>query len=253
TMSRASQTYYYFHDGLGSVTDLAKSTGELVESYSYDVYGAPSSSSTVGNPYLFTGREYDQETGLYYYRARYYAPSIGRFLQRDPLKYLPDINFYRYVYNNPTNWIDPLGLEAKNPLRAPRVMSGLSDMTPFLERIDDLLFPSAFAGEPGEPTARKPIFKGTEKYSVGYGLRDEILIAGGAGLAVVGVGLKSPLLTFIGGGLALFGVYSKIEGIIRLPETAQKTAERIYEQTGLKEHYEEIDRIGVELDKTLRR
>ncbi|MBA7658533.1 hypothetical protein ES703_66489 [subsurface metagenome] len=54
---------------------------EIEEQYSYDVYGQPSNVSSLGNPYLFTGRRYDSETGLYYYRARYYKPSIGRFLQ----------------------------------------------------------------------------------------------------------------------------------------------------------------------------
>lgn len=115
TMNRGGQTYYYFHDGLGSVTDLTKATGELVESYQYDAYGQPTTPSTVGNPYLFTGREYDQETGLYHYRARAYHPGIGRFIQRDPLSYLPDTNLYRYVYNNAINWVDPWGLDKNKP------------------------------------------------------------------------------------------------------------------------------------------
>ena len=110
TMTRGGQTYYYFHDGLGSVTDLAKNTGELVESYQYDVYGQPTTPSTVGNPYLFTGREYDSETGLYYSRARYYSPSIGRFLQRDPVGYVVGMNLYSYGHNSPLIWIDPSGL-----------------------------------------------------------------------------------------------------------------------------------------------
>ncbi len=59
------------------------------------------------------GREYDSETGLYYYRARYYNPTQGRFLSRDPLGYLPDVNLYRYVGNNPLNLTDPNG---QNPI-----------------------------------------------------------------------------------------------------------------------------------------
>ncbi len=107
--------YYYHYDGLGSVVALSHNN-EIVESYSYDVYGKPSQISAVGNPYLFTGRAYDGETGLYYYRARYYKPSIGRFLQTDPVGYTTGLNLYAYCGSNPLNWADPLGL-CKSDLR----------------------------------------------------------------------------------------------------------------------------------------
>ena len=110
-MEKGGQSYYYHADGLGSVTTLTNSSGTAVESYSYDVFGKPSVISTVGNRYMFTGREYDAETGLYYYRARYYSADIGRFLQTDPIGYLAGLNLYRYCYNNPINLIDPLGLD----------------------------------------------------------------------------------------------------------------------------------------------
>jgi RHS repeat-associated protein len=64
----------------------------------------------IGNPYMFTAREYDIETGLYYYRARYYNPYIGRFLQTDPA--YQGMNWYAYCMNNPLNYTDPSGLEA---------------------------------------------------------------------------------------------------------------------------------------------
>jgi RHS repeat-associated protein len=90
-MTRGGNSYYYFMDGLGSVTNLLNSTNTLTENYTYDIYGAVSSSfSGVGNPYYFTGRRFDSETGLYYYRARMYDPGIGRFLQRDPLTWAPN-------------------------------------------------------------------------------------------------------------------------------------------------------------------
>lgn len=89
-MTRNGNDYYYHYDGLGSVTDITDSTNNVVESYSYDVYGQPNQLSTIGNRFYFTGREFDSETGLYYLRNRFYNPTIGRFLQRDPITWGPD-------------------------------------------------------------------------------------------------------------------------------------------------------------------
>ena len=102
--------WYYHYDGLGSVTNLTDSSSATVESYSYDAFGKPNTTSSIGNTRFFTGREYDSETGLYYYRARYYSPGLGRFLQRDPVGYVAGINLYNYVGNNPINAVDPSGL-----------------------------------------------------------------------------------------------------------------------------------------------
>ncbi|MHC4648903.1 MAG: RHS repeat domain-containing protein, partial [Planctomycetota bacterium] len=106
----ANKVYYYHFDGLGSVIALSDANSEIVERYSYDVFGEPNRTSDVNNPYLFTGRRYDPETGLYYYRARYYDCYTGRFLQPDPMGYYDSMNLYQYCWTNPTNWIDPWGL-----------------------------------------------------------------------------------------------------------------------------------------------
>ncbi|MBP9854381.1 MAG: DUF1080 domain-containing protein [Candidatus Omnitrophica bacterium] len=109
-MTRATgERYYYIYDGLGSVIQLTNAQGQVVESYSYDPYGKPLNVSYLGNPYMFTGALYDREIGLYYMRARMYDPTIGRFLQRDPLGYIDSVNLYTYVVNNPINLIDPMG------------------------------------------------------------------------------------------------------------------------------------------------
>jgi RHS repeat-associated protein len=102
--------YYYHFDGLGSVIALSNANKQIIERYSYDVFGEPNRTSDVNNPYLFTGRRYDPEAGLYYYRARYYAYDIARFLQTDPIGYNTGLNMYACCGNNPINWSDPFGL-----------------------------------------------------------------------------------------------------------------------------------------------
>jgi len=105
-------TYYYHFDALGSVVALSDADGDTVQVYEYDVYGQVAASDpNHPNRFLFTGREFDTETGLYYYRARYYNASIGRFLQTDPIGYDDGINVYCYCRNSPISWIDPLGLK----------------------------------------------------------------------------------------------------------------------------------------------
>jgi RHS repeat-associated protein len=109
-MTRGGSTFFYHQDGLGTVTDLTDSTGATAKSYAYDAYGnILESPGTVDQPYTYTGRELDSESGLYYYRARSYDSDAGRFLERDPIGFRGGINLYQYVRSNPTNRIDPSG------------------------------------------------------------------------------------------------------------------------------------------------
>jgi RHS repeat-associated protein len=142
-LERNGQSYYYLTDGLGSVVKLVDSAGNVVNSYVYDSFGnMVQKTENVVNPYTYTAREYDVESGSYYHRHRYYDPKTGRFIAPDPVnlstimllkrgsppdmqddpltnllyqKYLRNpllSNGYIYALNNPVNIIDPYGLQA---------------------------------------------------------------------------------------------------------------------------------------------
>ena len=108
---RTSATSYYHADGLGTITSLSSGAGTLAQTYAFDSFGnRTAASGSLINVFQYTGREFDSETGEYYYRARYFDPSSGRFLNEDPIQFVGGINAYRYVSNNPTDLRDPMGL-----------------------------------------------------------------------------------------------------------------------------------------------
>ena len=111
-VTKGGSTFFYHQDGLGTVTDLTDSNGATAKSYSYDAYGnILESPGTVEQPYTYTGREFDSEIGLLYYRARSYDPASGRFLGKDPIGFGGgDVNLYNYVAGNPLTNTDPSGL-----------------------------------------------------------------------------------------------------------------------------------------------
>ena len=118
-MKRGSSVYYYHTNHLGSTMALSDATGAIVERVDYDTYGQPTffdadgnvlAQSYIGNAILFTGREYDAESGTYYYRARSMHSVVGRFMQHDPLMYIDGMNDYSYVGNMPVIMIDVWGL-----------------------------------------------------------------------------------------------------------------------------------------------
>ena len=110
-MLRSSATSFYNADGLGTITSLANAAGSLAQTYSFDSFGNQTGSSgSLTNPFQYTARESDPETGLYYYRARYYDSVSGRFISEDPIGFTGGFNFYRYARNNPVRRKDPSGL-----------------------------------------------------------------------------------------------------------------------------------------------
>ena len=139
TVDSTSTEYYYAHDHLYSPVALMEDDGTVVERYEYDAYGkctaytddgaddtwftgddTVGTSSAVGNPYLFTGRQVDsldwdstaEEYGLtlQYNRNRYYDYDTGRWLNHDPLEYIGGMNLYEYCQSNPLGATDPSGL-----------------------------------------------------------------------------------------------------------------------------------------------
>lgn len=101
---------YYHADGLGSIVKLTNDSGAVVHTYQYDAWGNIEVGASEPG-YAFTGREWDPETGLYYYRARYYDPKTGRFISEDPIGFAGgDTNLYAYVRSNPGTGTDPHGL-----------------------------------------------------------------------------------------------------------------------------------------------
>jgi RHS repeat-associated protein len=115
-MLRSGATSYYEADGLGSVTSLSNPAGALAQTYAFDSFGKQTASSgSLVNPFQYTAREFDPETSLYNYRARYYDRSVGRFLSEDPIRPDDAIDFYAYVTDNPVNFTDPLGLYGTDP------------------------------------------------------------------------------------------------------------------------------------------
>jgi len=118
-MKKAGRTYYYQFNAHGDVVSLTDSSGSVVNNYTYDPWGNHlTTSETVSNPFRYAGYRWDEDTGLYYLRARYYGPGIGRFLNKD--KNIGDIkipisqNNYLYCDDNPVSMIDVAGYEPQH-------------------------------------------------------------------------------------------------------------------------------------------
>lgn len=123
-MSKKDEAYYYHTNHLGSTMGLSNKEGKIVEKVEYDVYGMPTflnadgkilEESTVGNNILFTGREYNAETGNYYFRARSMHPLMGRFMQKDSWIYVDGMNDCLYTLNSPIIYYDIFG-HKRNPV-----------------------------------------------------------------------------------------------------------------------------------------
>jgi len=112
-----SSKYYPLQDLLYRTNALTDGNGSITEKYDTDAYGKTllfdSNEQSITNPtceFLFTGRRYDSESELYFYRARYYNPELGRFISKDPMDYVNSMSPYEYVLSMPIISVDPTGL-----------------------------------------------------------------------------------------------------------------------------------------------
>ena len=194
-MERNGESYYYHRDAQGSITEVSKANGDLVEQYTYDIYGLVHMAdgtgnallaSAISNPYLYTARRYDPESGNYYFRARNYSPDLGRFLQMDPIGYLDGMNLYAGYFVIKTS--DPSGL-------AIELFSGclaLGVGVCISAEIDGDFSACCKDGQQREHGKRQ--YKAKISASVGLGIGGELKIAGtGANLNIKGPRLEAEL------------------------------------------------------------
>jgi RHS repeat-associated protein len=113
------RTYQPLFDGMGNVTELVDESGAVVARYRYNAYGTllEASGTNAGEcNFRFSTKFFDAEVGLYWYGYRFYSPELGRWLSRDPLGEIGEVNLYNFIRNNPYRFVDALGLAWYNPL-----------------------------------------------------------------------------------------------------------------------------------------
>jgi RHS repeat-associated protein len=120
-----AQWQSYLVDGTGSVVATVNDAGAVTSRETYDTYGRPAN-PPADSTYTFTGHQYDSKSGLYYARARYYDPAVGRFISEDPI---PSLNAYQYSSCNPTNLVDSSGMQvAVERSLLDRIREGISEV-----------------------------------------------------------------------------------------------------------------------------
>jgi len=120
----SSSPVFFLTDHLGSTRALVSSTGSIIGTMDYDSFGKPL--GQIATRYQYAGREWDPDTELYYYRARYYDAQARRFISEDPIGLDGGVNLYAYVFNNPIQYTDPSGNGVKQWY--PPIVSGANSV-----------------------------------------------------------------------------------------------------------------------------
>jgi RHS repeat-associated protein len=156
-------TTSYFTDALGSTVALTDGSGTVTAQLTYEPYGNNTKTGSGDTPFRYTARD-DDGTGLYYYRARYYHPGLGRFVAEDPIGLAGGPNLYAYVGGNPISRSDPLGLCAPDDWQC-QMAAGQTDIAPPDDPCQEKCVEEVFgfgtyagvgAGVSGLPTEPKP-------------------------------------------------------------------------------------------------
>jgi RHS repeat-associated protein len=167
-----NEVVYYHSNTLFSVYAFSDSSGSVIERYKYDAYGGctvldadgsvdADGLSDVGNPYLFTGRRLDPETGLMQYRNRYYSPALGRFVYRDPLADKSGLGLYVMVGGRPGFSMDPLGRQIHVLPVLPPHLPAKAPGGPMYSKSPNLVAPSqGIRPLAGSATAGLPVLGG---------------------------------------------------------------------------------------------
>lgn len=147
--------YYYIYNGHGDVIQIVDRGGNAVNSYSYDEWGnILTEEETIDNPFKYTGEIYDVETGLYYLRARYYDPTIGRFISEDSFEGQVNnplsLNQYAYVRNNPLIYVDPSGhlvVGAYGEAQGAFILGGYGNIGAYIDDNFNFLIAYSYGGQ----------------------------------------------------------------------------------------------------------
>jgi RHS repeat-associated protein len=190
-IERPEGRFFPTADAIGSTVLLTNEAGATTARYFYEPFGTTTSTNPgFPNAFRFTGRELD-ETGLYYYRARYYHARLQRFASEDPLGLRAGFNFYSYVGNDPLRYTDPLGLDKQAP----------DNWTPLVQGGPSIILAGMdMSGGRGLHEA------GTLGGEAAESIKSGVEFAGLGGLMVAaGLLTGQPVLVIVGGGVFVYG------------------------------------------------